>query len=181
MCEAIFFQCRQTSQFFQLHFANIELPAILRKIDVDPRTNWYRQAGGRFLSMCLFDLTFNLNTKPKSFCISNHFPFIMSKVLLQSSAVFCVNDHDIRYKYCAILRILAVLESENNVPAFSVMSKNNNFFTFPILLLDRNYNSFSWKEKPTLKLIFSITNAKRLFSPHYIKENDFLNAASRDI
>lgn len=71
------------------------LPTIQRHIDVDLRTNWYLQAGGRFLSMCLFDLIFNLNAKPKPFCISDHFPFIMPKVLLQVSAAFCVNDHDI--------------------------------------------------------------------------------------
>lgn len=62
---------------------------------VDVRTNCYLHAGGRCLSVCLFDLTFNLNAKPKSFCISDHFPFIMPKTLLRVSAVFGVNDHDI--------------------------------------------------------------------------------------
>ena len=46
---------------------------------------------------------------------------------------------------------------------FSVMSKNNNSFTFPMLLLDRHYN-FSWKEKPNLKLTCSIMGAKGFFS-----------------
>lgn len=90
-----FFQCGQLSQFSLLHFANGELPTIQRHIDVDLRTNWYVHAGGRFLSVCLFDLMFTLNAKPKSFCISDHFPFIMPKVLLRVSAAFCVNDHDI--------------------------------------------------------------------------------------
>lgn len=56
---------------------------------------------------------------------------------------------------------------------FSVMSKNNNSFTFPMLLLDRHYNSFSWKEKPNLKLTFAIMGAKGFFFC-CIKENTHL-------
>ena len=60
----------------------------------------------------------------------------------------------------------------------SVMSKNNNSFTFPMLLLDRHYNNFSWKERPNLKLTCSIMGAKGFFSDIL---NTHLNMASRDI
>lgn len=82
-------------KFSVLHFAKAELPTIQKHIDVTLRTNWHLQSGGRILSMCLFDLTFTLNAKPKPFCISDHFPLIMPKVFLHISATFCVNDHDI--------------------------------------------------------------------------------------
>ena len=49
-----------------------------------------------------------------------------------------------------------------------------------MLLLDRHYNSFSWKEKPNLKLTFTIMGANKGFFC-CIKENTHLNVASRDI